>query len=881
MRALVMASIIVAVGACSTLQRDAAEGEVHVVYDPQNGKIPLPNDLARDEEAGHLKLPVDSEGLSKAEVELREFMNTHDAWPTTFGLSADVSAPVDPKTVSADTVMVYEWGTTPKRLTDVAMHLENGDTKIVIDAPLLGWTRGAQYVVAVRGKEGVRDKEGRGIVPDRTFYFLRAREKLDTYENNRAFPGATREERLEIGTKLEGLRLKLLPFFDGIERADDGPRREDVVALWHFSITKSAELAMDKASQRMPLPFDVLIDPKTKLISLPAAADDDTREKAAKEQLNRVNGFGVSPTVEMELTAAIEPQTATPANVRLYEIETGRELRIADVRVLPMEGAASCHGAVVPETCRKLVVNLPEQELPLRPATRYAIIVKSGLRARGGGSVRQMLMGHFVGAENPLVADGKSQIPALKLEDAERLEGVRTEIAPLLAKIGRGDVVAAWPFTTMDALPDLKEAAALPEKAGLDPNPKVTKTTDVKPGLLGLPSTSEIGVFDSMFPPLVDDVVGTLYVPRVRGVRRIIEGTIASPNTLDPATRARRADGGWAAEDIHFVLTLPEKPKDAGARVPVVMFGHGLVTDRRFVLMIAGALAQKGFAAIAFDFPFHGLRTRCTAHTLAAIPNFFPEDVRKLSDSLSGDLLRFPACGSGSTCNRDGRCATKDGNVTDYATIPMTDMPVAGGSALIDVADLPHISDRMRQALIDMRAVRRAVARANWPSITGGLDLERHRIFYTGQSLGGILGAVFTSASDDVERAVLNVPGADLVNLFQESVYFKPQMDEFLEAEKLLEGSYERARLMNVARWLMDTVDPHTLAGTLGKKRVLLQMSKGDIIIPNRVTERLQRASKLPLESYPSPFHGDLVMPVLGDAMLDDLVTFLANDTSK
>lgn len=878
MRVFVLAGLVAAIGACSSLQRDPAEGEVHVVYDPQNGKIPLPNDLVRDENEGHLKLPLDGEGLTSAEIELREFMNTHDAWPTTFGLSAELSAPVDPKTVSADTVLVYEWASTPKRLTDVKMHLENDDQKIVIDAPLLGWARGAQYVVAVRGKDGVRDKEGRALVPDRAFYFLRSREKLDTYENNRAFPGKDREERLAIGAKLEDLRLRLLPFFDGVERADDGPRREDVVALWHFSITKSAELAMDKASQRMPLPFDVLIDPKTKLISLPASAGDDTRERDAKAQLNRVNGFGLSPDVEMELTAAINPKTATPANVRLFEIESGRELRVADVRVLPMEGATSCHAAVVSESCRRLVVTLPEQELPLRPATRYAIVVKDALRAQDGGAVRPMLMGHFVRAKSPLVKGGKSQIAALKLEDAERLEGVRAEVAPLLDKLGRDGLVAAWPFTTMDALPDLKEAAALPEKAGLDPSPKITKTTDVKPGLLGLPSASEIGLFESLFPPLVDDVVGSVYVPRTRGIRKVIEGTIASPNTLDPALRRRRADGGWTAEDIHFVLTLPEKPKTVGQRVPVVMFGHGLVTDRRFVLMIAGALAQKGFAAIAFDFPFHGLRTRCTHDTLIGIPNFFPEDVRKLSSSLEGDILRFPACGSGDSCNREGFCADENGKVTDFFKVPMADMPVAGGSALIDVHDLPHISDRMRQALIDMRAVRRAVARASWPQITGGLDLERDRIFYTGQSLGGILGAVFTSVSGDIERAVLNVPGADLVNLFQESTFFKPQMDDFLKHEKLTEGSYERVRLMNVARWLMDTVDPHSLGLELGKKEVLMQMSKGDLVIPNRVTERLQRVSKLPMKTYPTPFHGDLVMPVLGDAMLDDLVAFLANE---
>jgi pimeloyl-ACP methyl ester carboxylesterase len=405
--------------------------------------------------------------------------------------------------------------------------------------------------------------------------------------------------------------------------------------------------------------------------------------------------------------------------------------------------------------------------------------------------------------------------------------------------------------------------------------PVVLRDTEVRPGLFGLPSKSEIDVFDEIFPALVEDVVGTVYVPRVRGIRRVLEGTIASPSTLDPETRARREDGRWSREDVHFLMTLPAKPP-SGGKVPVVMFGHGLVTDRRFVLMIAGKLAEKGFAAIAFDFPFHGRRTRCTDKTLAAIPNFFPEDIRRLTPLLADDMLTMPACRAGSTCNPDGRCETRDGVITDYASIPLTDMPVAGGSALIDVTDLPHISDRMRQAVVDMSAVRRSLRAADWARVTGGIELERQRVYYAGQSLGGILGAVFVALADDVERAVLNVPGADLVGLFRESTYFKPQMDAFLAHERLVDGSYEQARLLNVARWLMDTVDPHSVAHLLGRKQAMMQMSRGDIVIPNRVTERLRRASKLPMETYPSPLHGDLVIPVLGDAMLDDLVTFLS-----
>jgi hypothetical protein len=49
----------------------------------------------------------------------------------------------------------------------------------------------------------------------------------------------------------------------------------------------------------------------------------------------------------------------------------------------------------------------------------------------------------------------------------------------------------------------------------------------------------------------------------------------------------------------------------------------------------------------------------------------------------------------------------------------------------------------------------------------------------------------------------------------------------------------------------------------------------GDLIIPNFTTENLQRVSALPMEIYPSALHADLIVPVLGDAMLRDMAAHL------
>ncbi|MBT3223215.1 MAG: hypothetical protein HN348_29425, partial [Proteobacteria bacterium] len=95
-------------------------------------------------------------------------------------------------------------------------------------------------------------------------------------------------------------------------------------------------------------------------------------------------------------------------------------------------------------------------------------------------------------------------------------------------------------------------------------------------------------------------------------------------------------------------------------------------------------------------------------------------------------------------------------------------------------------------------------------------------------------------------------------------------------------GSFEQERLLNTATWLVDSVDPHTVAHLYAEdgRTGLIQMDKiaegiGDMVIPNYTTENLQRLSELPMLEYPSIMHGDLVIPLVGDIMLGDAVDFL------
>ena len=341
------------------------------------------------------------------------------------------------------------------------------------------------------------------------------------------------------------------------------------------------------------------------------------------------------------------------------------------------------------------------------------------------------------------------------------------------------------------------------------------------------------------------------------------------------------------------MLTLPEA-RFAEPPVPVVIFGHPIVTDRRFGLAVAGALAQRGFALFAIDLPFHGERTACVDDSLIALPNFLPPELQELT-GLTDALLSLPPCrsGEGATCGPEGRCLDRDGQPEPFSTLVsvrdrtvLIDMRPASGAAFLDTHDVPHIPDHFVQALVDLGAAKHSLRHGNWEEVTG-VPLATDRFHYVGVSLGSILGVVFTAVSPDVEQAVFNVPGADLVDLFMDSVYFGPQFDELFVREGATEGSLKQERLLNVARWLIDTVDPQSVAHVFRDdgRRALLQIDTGepagDIVIPNRTSRALQRVSGLPMLEYPSTLHGDMVIPLVGDRILDDAARFLAGSMPR
>jgi len=860
--------------ACQPLELQPPEPYAWVVYDPGSGRIPTPNQALVDEDEGHIDLSLDPEGKTPAELAMREWLNTLDGWSTASVAKMEFSEAIDPATVTSATVQVWEWGTEPALVPDATVSLSEDGQTVEVVPPRAGWARGGTYVVVARGGDGgLKTDDGFDVGPDAAFWYLRLRSRLD--EHPRAFTGATRAERQDTADRMEALRQSIQPYFEHMDGV--GVPRDDVVALWEFRTTTRVEVEMDRESQRVPLPFDLLIDPETGLVELTAAEWDTELEADAKEQANRMAGFGLTANPFFELTGAVDPSTVTSDTVRLYEVSATPVAVEATPRLYADTGPAPCEVEPIDPTCRHVFLELEDAAIPLTAATTYAIVVTPGLLDLDGQPVIPMSMGRMINLGQPLFTADGSQVGSLQDDSASRLEGVRAEAAGLLDALGRDSVAVAWPFTTMDPVPSARERLALAETMGLHPTP----TVDSRKPAWRLIGTDH--ALASLFPG-IGNPGPDLYLGRVDGIGEVVEGTIPMPYFLDAETRRWRHDGEYDLVDVPYLATIPEDVPPGDLKV--IVFGHAVVTDRRFLLTIGGRLAREGYAAVAIDFPFHGERLACVDSSLVATPNFLPPELQALT-GLTDDLLYFPPCVSGAdaTCSPTGECLGPDGQVEDFSSFPIMDLKPVGGAAFLDVDDIAYVSDRFAQAVTDLGTLSWSLRTdPTWDGVFGH-DIEREQFHYVGMSLGSIIGAHYVALDPAIDRAVLNVAGANVVDLFVGSSWFGPQVDAVMVRNEIEPGSFEAERMLQFATWLLDEVDPLSMAHLYGQdeREAMIQIDRinddlGDMIIPNHTSQALQRASGLPMLEYPSVLHADLVVPVLGNPMLGDIADFLTGE---
>ena len=793
--------MIFAASACSASSGSPTTDAGFVArYDLSQQALPFPTDLWRNSATNSLALPTSGVGITSAEADVFGQLNAHnDGFSTVSRAQIDFSAAVDASTVTDETVQVWQLTPTPSRETDAHAALASNGTQVIIEAPLVGWSRGATYAVFVIGGEnGVHASNGAAATCDRDFCALRGTAPL---------PDAAQEN----------LRANLAPAFTLANTA--GIEQDDLAAVWTFTTTQHIELAIDRASDRLPLPIATRINPQTQLVEWPTTAPIanptalDLATAEAKQHLTNYDGFSTSANLRFSFTGPIDASTVTSSSVQLWQL-SDPPMQVSATTTVIAAGSDNNAGAevVIAPTAGALL-----------PHARYVVLVTDDVRDGDGQTVLAMPGATMMRSHELVFANAHSTVRCIGDDDAQRFDLARAMMNVLPAAHG-SNVLAAWPFQTLDVQARLTRLAATAATLQTDATPTVLGTQSAADALLAFP----------------------LGIGSLGSVRKVVTGTIMSPEYLDPITH------GWTTTEtptpIAFTATVPSGIT-AATPVPVMIFGHGVMTDSSFVLAIGDALASRGIASVAIDLPYHGTRTVCV-----------PGGPISLVEPQTGDVTSLDPCQLGSTCADDGQCVDKNGNGNNLALWPVLNYPVASGAEFLDVDHLGFTEDHFDQATVDLGALANSLRVGDWRYVFG-TAVDTSQILYSGESLGGILGATFLTTAPDIKRAVLNVPGANLLGIFQDSTLLGPQITGLYTRLGVTKGSADAERYLDLAHWVMDAADPQTVGPATGARALLLQMATLDIIIPNVYTELLQTVTGAPRRDYVGE-HGFLVIPV-------------------
>ncbi|MCA9613740.1 MAG: hypothetical protein KC586_13380, partial [Myxococcales bacterium] len=291
------------------------------------------------------------------------------------------------------------------------------------------------------------------------------------------------------------------------------------------------------------------------------------------------------------------------------------------------------------------------------------------------------------------------------------------------------------------------------------------------------------------------------------------------------------------------------------APLRVVMFQHGITSDRSDGLGLAETICGAGYAVVMIDAPYHGMRA------LGSNPD---------------------------TRNRFTGEATPDGFGDRRGSAIIVDF--AGlqdfGGDLVDFHPV-YFRDAMRQGAADLLATVRMLRGNDW-SMLGEQDealstlaLSEERLGFVGYSLGGILGTIFVSSEPEVGAAMLAFTGGSIVHAVAESPAFNsaylPQLFPLmgLDATQIDYVALHPSFYPEIALWatLFDRGDSMGYARTLRRSdtNVLLTMALHDETLPNVNTESLARVLDAPMLGG-EPLYVDLdttTAPLRGNAVSD------------
>lgn len=400
---------------------------------------------------------------------------------------------------------------------------------------------------------------------------------------------------------------------------------------------------------------------------------------------------------------------------------------------------------------------------------------------------------------------------------------------PAPATVNPASVIVSYSFTTQstrDALVSLAATLPATEMSAFNTGQRSNALIPALPGITNV-YTGSLVVPYFLTPPSAGDPTGPLTKSWTAAGASTVPGIAASSRDI---TRFNVTPLKVADERIPAVIFVPNGFSPGGGVKPangwpVVIFMHGLRSNRSTAAAIADTYASQGFVTIAIDQVLHGLAPSATNPLYAGSLN-------------PAYAALYPAGTRERTFNVDYQ-----NNATGAYT---PDGVVDGSGAHVINLSSPLVTrDIARQIGADLITLTKTLVAGglDLDGVAGG-DIDPARIHYAGISLGAIAGAACVCSN--VQSFYLNVPGGPLPVILRTSPSFSATINAGLAAVNplLQPNTALYSQFFRELQALWDAGDPTNYIRPLAAtKPVVLTKVVNDSVVPNVANDYLILAS--------------------------------------
>ncbi|HLZ00003.1 MAG TPA: hypothetical protein VKT33_13160 [Candidatus Angelobacter sp.] len=592
--------------------------------------------------------------------------------------------------------------------------------------------------------------------------------------------------------------------------------------------------------------------------------------------LNQLDGFNLQPRLSIAFDGAIDPSTVNSNTVFLVTLPGPGLLGLDFDNFTPQ--VIGINQIVWDPASLTLFA---ESNDHLNEDSNYLLVVTTGVHDAGGNPIAVSSdFAQFVHGDGGI--DGKNVDELLKRYQQALKHALNAEIPQL--GLARDDIAAASVFTTESATATLRSIrdqikSAAPPSVNFNLGSGGERTVFPLNTVTGLTWNVQALTVGPLIPTSLNGNLAALQV-FPGSISTMAFGKFSGQHWQNagvfiPQVPTSQSVPSQGTEELFFNLFIPSGPRPTNGW-PVAIFGHGFTDSKQGApFAVASTLAHNGIASISINVVGHGFGPNST-----------------LTVKQGTTATTFPEGGRGFDQDGNGQITSAEGS----STFVLSPQGTIGSR------------DALQQTTADLMQLVRAIQGGIDADGDGLQDLDPNRIYYAGQSFGGIYGTIFLGIEPDIQAGVPNVPGGSIIDIVRLSPSFQLLLTQALAVRvpsllnagppiffndnsplrnlppviNTVPGAIAIQTVEDTSRWLNQAGDPVAWAPFMNKsplpgdlaKPVIIQFARGDKTVPNPTATALIRSGDL--KNRATFFRNDLAF-ALGVGFGKNPHTFLTN----